>query len=560
MLRLDRRSIHRGSWCFAASCTAPGRVDGVGPRDRLLTSPVFGLGHPPHMLFAAFLGAILYRAASTGDTGTCGAAHLLHMRLQPVVIWPLLGSRRCSSKPISGRIVLTVELGPEHLRHRRSRSVWLSSFWRRFRPAAYRNAAMSATCSARKSATTPRRSWLGTIVLIRPMSFTLLTAVGGERSRARCVALRIVGEYTRKARVAGVLAPEQGVVKILAQQAGVVESVLVARRRRGRTRATLMVARRRARGRPREDVASAVRSPPRCAERLRSPARARSPTPCEPSRRARGAALAGLDARAGRQLDARSIASSSARRARAALAGASGAHATSTGSASSPPLRSIASATRARPGVARSTRCSGRASSLRETPALEFETDARARARPRRSSRRIDAQRAALDQERLERGAAVSAPSIVGARSREPSRRCSSSRARRWSPGTPLAHDPSRGLDARGAPLRAVALDRLRARRPGGAAALPRLSRTRSSAASARASLAVSRNAVPPAELGFTPPDGSREPLYRIKVALESQSDRRLRPRASPCRPACRSRPTSCSTGAGSSSGSSSRC
>ena len=33
------------------------------------------------------------------------------------------------------------------------------------------------------------------------------------------------GEYTRKARVTGVLAPAQGVVKILAQQSGVVEAV-----------------------------------------------------------------------------------------------------------------------------------------------------------------------------------------------------------------------------------------------------------------------------------------------------------------------------------------------
>jgi membrane fusion protein len=35
--------------------------------------------------------------------------------------------------------------------------------------------------------------------------------------------------------------------------------------------------------------------------------------------------------------------------------------------------------------------------------------------------------------------------------------------------------------------------------------------------------LAVSRNALPASELGFVPPDGSREPLYRIKAALESQ-------------------------------------
>jgi membrane fusion protein len=36
--------------------------------------------------------------------------------------------------------------------------------------------------------------------------------------------------------------------------------------------------------------------------------------------------------------------------------------------------------------------------------------------------------------------------------------------------------------------------------------------------------LSVSRSALAPAELGFAPLDGSREPLYRIKVGLESQS------------------------------------
>ena len=36
--------------------------------------------------------------------------------------------------------------------------------------------------------------------------------------------------------------------------------------------------------------------------------------------------------------------------------------------------------------------------------------------------------------------------------------------------------------------------------------------------------LSVSRSALAPAELGFAPPDGSREPLYRVKVALDSQT------------------------------------
>ena len=36
--------------------------------------------------------------------------------------------------------------------------------------------------------------------------------------------------------------------------------------------------------------------------------------------------------------------------------------------------------------------------------------------------------------------------------------------------------------------------------------------------------VSVSRSAIAPAELGFSPADGSREPLYRVKVALDSQT------------------------------------
>ena len=38
--------------------------------------------------------------------------------------------------------------------------------------------------------------------------------------------------------------------------------------------------------------------------------------------------------------------------------------------------------------------------------------------------------------------------------------------------------------------------------------------------------LAISKNPLPPPELGFSPLDGSREPVYRIKAALDSQTIR----------------------------------
>jgi membrane fusion protein len=67
-------------------------------------------------------------------------------------------------------------------------------------------------------------AWLGRVLLTRPLSFTLLTwtAVGIVVVLS---ALFIAGEYTRKARVAGVLAPVNGIVKIVASQGGVVQSI-----------------------------------------------------------------------------------------------------------------------------------------------------------------------------------------------------------------------------------------------------------------------------------------------------------------------------------------------
>src|SRR5258705_2210609 len=67
-------------------------------------------------------------------------------------------------------------------------------------------------------------AWLGRVVLIRPMSFTLLTACAMGFAVALAIFF-VFGEYTRKARVSGILAPAQGLVKILAQQAGIVEAV-----------------------------------------------------------------------------------------------------------------------------------------------------------------------------------------------------------------------------------------------------------------------------------------------------------------------------------------------
>ena len=66
-----------------------------------------------------------------------------------------------------------------------------------------------------------RRDWLGSIQLIRPVSLTVLTAFV-VIAAVSLVAYLVLGEYTRKARVTGVLMPDQGVIRLMAPQGAVV--------------------------------------------------------------------------------------------------------------------------------------------------------------------------------------------------------------------------------------------------------------------------------------------------------------------------------------------------
>ena len=69
-----------------------------------------------------------------------------------------------------------------------------------------------------------QRDWLGSIQLIRPVSFALLTAFVLAVAAA-VTAFVVFGEYTRKARVTGVLVPDRGVVRVMTPQvATVIES------------------------------------------------------------------------------------------------------------------------------------------------------------------------------------------------------------------------------------------------------------------------------------------------------------------------------------------------
>ncbi len=69
-----------------------------------------------------------------------------------------------------------------------------------------------------------QREWLGSIQLIRPVSLTVLTAFVVLTAIAVGSYLTL-GEYTRKARVSGYLAPDRGLIRLVApQSASVLES------------------------------------------------------------------------------------------------------------------------------------------------------------------------------------------------------------------------------------------------------------------------------------------------------------------------------------------------
>lgn len=70
-----------------------------------------------------------------------------------------------------------------------------------------------------------RTSWVGEIQLIRPLSLTVLT-LGTVAAAIAVGAFLTLGEYTRKVRVAGVLVPDRGVIRLMAPQ----DAVLMERR------------------------------------------------------------------------------------------------------------------------------------------------------------------------------------------------------------------------------------------------------------------------------------------------------------------------------------------
>ncbi|HSN19682.1 MAG TPA: HlyD family efflux transporter periplasmic adaptor subunit [Usitatibacter sp.] len=359
-------------------------------------------------------------------------------------------------------------------------------------------------------------AWLGTILLIQPPSFAFLAAC----ALAIAVALGaflVAGEYTRKARLEGVVAPERGLVRVFARQAGIVEAVRVAEGdgvERDATLASIADGRESA---SREEIGRAVAE--RLRERERALERQRDATASATrqeraalSERARGLAreLQELDAEIATQSTRMAISSRGVERAHRleAIGFLSSAAADRERDAAMEQRSRGQSLERARIALLREL----------DTARLDERT---ARERSDAQLAAIDLQRATLGQERLEQelryGAAIVAPcaGTVASVLVEPGQMVAA--------GAPLATLIPRGSRLEVhlfAPSRAIGFVHA------GQEVLVRyLAYPHQKFGSYRARvLAVSRDALPAAELGFVPPDGGREPLYRIKAALDSQS------------------------------------
>jgi membrane fusion protein len=359
-------------------------------------------------------------------------------------------------------------------------------------------------------------AWLGRILLVRPMSFSVLTmaALGIALALA---ALFLLGEYTRKARVTGVLTPIQGVMKVIAPQPGTVQEIHVSEGqaipgggpllRLGDARAS----------RTQEDVSATISM--KLAERRRALLDHREFVLAamrteEGGLRERRSALireiAQLDREIAAHADRAMLARGSVARARELqrigfLSAAALDRESETALDSESRLES-----------ARRTRLA----LAREIAAVEFEVEA-SRSKGHAQLAGLDMQRAAIDQERIERELQFHAAIVAPASGTVATLLVE--RGQMVMAGAALATVIP--LDAKleahlFAPSRSIGFVK-----PGQEVLLRYLAfpHQKFGMQSARVN-AVSRNPMSPGELGFVPADGAREPLYRIKVAIDSQT------------------------------------
>jgi membrane fusion protein len=358
-------------------------------------------------------------------------------------------------------------------------------------------------------------AWLGRILLIRPPSFAFLT---GCALALACAlgAFFAAGQYTRKARLEGIVAPELGVVRIVAQQSGIVKRVRVAEGEAVEAGAPILLLGDGRESASREAIGSAVAE--RLEEREHALERERAATAAAAgterealAQRARSLAheLRLLDVEIATQESRLALATRGVDRARRleAIGFLSPAAADRERDGDMEQRSRLQSLERTRLGLARDL--------------ASAQLDLRgAASRAAAQLATLDRQRAAFEQERLENGlqyrAAIVAPTAgtVATVLVEPGQMVG--------PGTPLATLIPRGSRLEVhlfAPSAAIGFVR-----PGQEVRIRYLAYPHQKFGSYGARvLAVSRNALPASELGFVPPDGSREPLYRIKAALESQ-------------------------------------
>jgi membrane fusion protein len=359
-------------------------------------------------------------------------------------------------------------------------------------------------------------AWLGRILVVRPISFAALT-LAALAICAALMALFLLGEYTRKARVSGFVSPAAGIVRVVSPQAGVIDDIDAeegARVERGRPLLQLADARK---GSALRDVAAAVAS--QMAQRRRVLARQRDLTVAamhseqqalDDRRTGIRREIERIDAEIERQAERARIAEAASGRSRrledVGFVSAAGADRD----------RDAALDQEGRLETARRSRLS----LLRELAGVEHEMQA-AVARALGQAAGIDLQRAALEQEQVERelqyAAAIVAPAsgVVATVLVE--------RGQTVAAGMTLATIIPEGAALEAhlfAPSRSIGFVH-----PGQEVMLRYLAYPHQKFGSHRARvIAVSRSPMLPAELGFTPIDGTREPVYRIKVALDEAS------------------------------------
>lgn len=360
------------------------------------------------------------------------------------------------------------------------------------------------------------RAALGRIVLVRPLSHAALTAAALAVAAAVLTFL-VLAQVARKETLAGTLVPASGAIRIVAPQTGVVRARGVREGERvvaGQPLLRLVDARATA-----EDGAVGRATLELAEQRLRETRRQREETRAAAAseRRALAERIEGLAAEmtlADREIDTLAAREALARRSLERFAELEQLGFVST--AQRQQREDEALAQRSRTQAARRARLA-----LAREKAGFVAALAEARERARAQDAALQAQLALLAQEQVERRAlaeaVVAAPAtglvaawfvgggqLVGA---------GASLATLLPEGSPLEAHLS-------APSRAVGFIR-----EGQEVLLryPAFPYQKFGAHRGRV-LAVSRSAAPAAELGFLPPDGAREAVYRVKVALASQS------------------------------------